>query len=268
VLEERLLVRHAALPALRHDRVAAVWVEDAGCGHLPQGRLLNPGGRLAANSVCLWVAWDSLEGKQAGKQQWCSLRRQGPVLNLSRVFRAALRCLLPLLLASWLLCGAGPAGCPASDPATQAWMHLQPQLCRPTPRIATLRFSFTNPTAALATPPRTQVKYPDGGFVGTFVKYMVPGCLLLILYALVIPAFWFAAVYLNRHKLDVRKRGAGGGRKAGACDSPPWLAMSARSAPEKGPHPLHWRLALSARQRTMRSLLQRVPPVISGAATL
>lgn len=48
-----------------------------------------------------------------------------------------------------------------------------------------------------------QVKYPGGGFVGTFVKYMVPGCLMLILYALVIPAFWFAAVYLNRHKLDV-----------------------------------------------------------------
>jgi hypothetical protein len=49
----------------------------------------------------------------------------------------------------------------------------------------------------------SQVKYPGGGFVGTYVKYMIPGCLMLILYALVIPGFWFAAVYLNRKRLDV-----------------------------------------------------------------
>ncbi|EFN55637.1 hypothetical protein CHLNCDRAFT_133816 [Chlorella variabilis] len=46
------------------------------------------------------------------------------------------------------------------------------------------------------------VKYPGGAFVATYLKYMIPGIPLLILYAAVIPAFWFAAVYLNRGKLD------------------------------------------------------------------
>jgi hypothetical protein len=43
----------------------------------------------------------------------------------------------------------------------------------------------------------------SGSFVGVFLRYMIPGILLLIIFALVIPGFWFLTVYLNRRNLDV-----------------------------------------------------------------
>lgn len=39
----------------------------------------------------------------------------------------------------------------------------------------------------------------------TYVKYMVPGALLLAVYALLIPGFWVLAVYMNRHSLEVNR---------------------------------------------------------------
>ena len=45
---------------------------------------------------------------------------------------------------------------------------------------------------------------------------MIPGILLLIVFALVIPGFWFLTVYLNRRNLDVSEPPSA--RRAG------WLA--------------------------------------------
>lgn len=52
-------------------------------------------------------------------------------------------------------------------------------------------------------PSLLQVKYPDGGFVSTYVKYMPPGIMMIIVFALLIPGFWFMAVHTNRTRLDV-----------------------------------------------------------------
>lgn len=52
-------------------------------------------------------------------------------------------------------------------------------------------------------PSLLQVKYPDGGFVSTYVKYMPPGIMMIIVFALLIPGFWFLAVHTNRTRLDV-----------------------------------------------------------------
>lgn len=65
-----------------------------------------------------------------------------------------------------------------------------------------------------------QVKHPDGGFVSTYLKYMPPGIIMLIVFALAIPAFWFMAVHRNRHRLEVRLRRVGGAR--GCCV---WVAV-------------------------------------------
>ena len=51
--------------------------------------------------------------------------------------------------------------------------------------------------------PCQQVKHPDGGFVSTYVKYMPPGIIMIIVFALLIPGFWFMAVHTNRTRLDV-----------------------------------------------------------------
>lgn len=48
-----------------------------------------------------------------------------------------------------------------------------------------------------------QVKYPDGDFVSTYIKYMPPGIIMIIVFALAIPGFWFMAVHANRHRLEV-----------------------------------------------------------------
>ena len=82
----------------------------------------------------------------------------------------------------------------------------------------------TGSLPAPTNPAVSQVKYPGGAFVATYLKYMIPGIPLLILYAAVIPAFWFAAVYLNRGKLDVSlalwaAAGAGGSRWCRGADA-------------------------------------------------
>ncbi|KAL4457343.1 hypothetical protein ABPG75_012208 [Micractinium tetrahymenae] len=46
------------------------------------------------------------------------------------------------------------------------------------------------------------VKLPDGRLVGTYVGFMVPGILLLFLFAVLIPAFWFVTVWRHRHQLE------------------------------------------------------------------
>ena len=50
VLEERLLVRYAALPALRHDRAPTVWAAAPGRRLVPGGRLLHQGGWMWAGA--------------------------------------------------------------------------------------------------------------------------------------------------------------------------------------------------------------------------
>lgn len=37
----------------------------------------------------------------------------------------------------------------------------------------------------------------------TYIKYMVPGIALLIVFAVVIPGFWFLILWYNRKQLDV-----------------------------------------------------------------
>ncbi len=39
--------------------------------------------------------------------------------------------------------------------------------------------------------------------VAWHIKYMVPGVALLIVFALIIPGFWFLILWYNRNKLDV-----------------------------------------------------------------
>lgn len=55
----------------------------------------------------------------------------------------------------------------------------------------------------------SQVKCPSGTFVNNFLKYMGPGIFMLFVFAVVIPGFWFAAVYMNRDNLEVRAAGRG-----------------------------------------------------------
>ena len=67
------------------------------------------------------------------------------------------------------------------------------------------RFPATSPRHPPPPPPRAaQVKRPGGGFVSPFTKYMGPGILMIIVFALLIPGFWFWAVYANRRRLEVR----------------------------------------------------------------
>lgn len=54
---------------------------------------------------------------------------------------------------------------------------------------------------------------PDGRLVGTFVGFLVPGTLLLLLFAVLIPAFWFVTVWRHRHQLEVSNSQ---GRRGGA----------------------------------------------------
>ena len=77
-------------------------------------------------------------------------------------------------------------------------------------------------------PPCPQVKTAAGSFVGVYLRYMIPGILLLIIFALVIPGFWFLTVYLNRHRLDVR------------AAAPGWLACWLALRPRAIPAPAAW----------------------------
>lgn len=63
-------------------------------------------------------------------------------------------------------------------------------------------------------PGRPQVKEPNGNFVHTFLKYLGPGIIMLLIFALFIPAFYFMAVHRNRNRLEVRSWGGAGG---GCC---------------------------------------------------
>ena len=38
--------------------------------------------------------------------------------------------------------------------------------------------------------------------MGTYVKYLVPGIILLVFFAAVIPLFWFFILWVNRHRLE------------------------------------------------------------------
>jgi hypothetical protein len=47
-----------------------------------------------------------------------------------------------------------------------------------------------------------QVKPPGGSFTAIYIRYMVPGAIMLLLFAIGIPALWFYVTWKNRHQLD------------------------------------------------------------------
>lgn len=47
-----------------------------------------------------------------------------------------------------------------------------------------------------------QVRPLGGSYVGTYVKYLVPGTILLVIFAAIIPLFWFFILWVNRRRLD------------------------------------------------------------------
>jgi len=47
-----------------------------------------------------------------------------------------------------------------------------------------------------------QVKPPGGSYTAIYVRYMVPGAIMLIAFAVGIPALWFYVTWKNRHQLD------------------------------------------------------------------
>ena len=38
--------------------------------------------------------------------------------------------------------------------------------------------------------------------MGTYIKYMIPGIVLLVFFAAIIPCFWFLVLWFNRKRLD------------------------------------------------------------------
>lgn len=48
------------------------------------------------------------------------------------------------------------------------------------------------------------VRPPDGALSALYVRYMVPGALMLFVFAVVVPATFFTAIYRNRRRLDER----------------------------------------------------------------
>lgn len=47
------------------------------------------------------------------------------------------------------------------------------------------------------------MKPVDGDFSDTYVRYMIPGAIMLTIIAVGIPMFWFAVIWKNRDRLDV-----------------------------------------------------------------
>ncbi len=107
------------------------------------------------------------------------------------------------------------AGAPA---CMRSWRPVSPYL------------PSTRPPAHTRTRTRTttpsQVKLPNGRLVGTFVGFLVPGTLLLLLFAVLIPGFWFITVWRHRHQLEVRQYPALPADWSAAC----WAAARCASA--------------------------------------
>jgi len=47
-----------------------------------------------------------------------------------------------------------------------------------------------------------QVKPVGGGYNATYIRYMIPGAIMLTVFAVAIPAFWFLVIWRNRSKLE------------------------------------------------------------------
>jgi hypothetical protein len=47
-----------------------------------------------------------------------------------------------------------------------------------------------------------QVKPPGGSYTAIYVRYMIPGALMLLVFAIGIPWLWFYVTWTNRHQLD------------------------------------------------------------------
>jgi hypothetical protein len=47
-----------------------------------------------------------------------------------------------------------------------------------------------------------QVKPPGGSYTAIYIRYMVPGAIMLLIFAIGIPALWFYVTWTNRHQLD------------------------------------------------------------------
>ncbi|KAL4548349.1 hypothetical protein Ndes2526B_g00925 [Nannochloris sp. 'desiccata'] len=47
-----------------------------------------------------------------------------------------------------------------------------------------------------------QIKPPGGSYTAIYIRYMVPGAIMLIAFAIGIPALWFYVTWKNRHQLD------------------------------------------------------------------
>lgn len=57
---------------------------------------------------------------------------------------------------------------------------------------------------------RLQTKALGSPVSPDYIKYMVPGIALLIVFAIIIPAFWFLVLWYHRNQLDVSTEGGWG----------------------------------------------------------
>lgn len=47
-----------------------------------------------------------------------------------------------------------------------------------------------------------KVKQPGGGYTATYIRYMIPGAIMLFIFAVVVPGFYFLTIWRNRKSLD------------------------------------------------------------------
>ena len=49
-----------------------------------------------------------------------------------------------------------------------------------------------------------RVRNPGGKLAPIYLRYMIPGAIMLFMFAIVVPAFFFVVIWRNRHRLDER----------------------------------------------------------------